>query len=149
VGSSIPSGAVSLAVILGSGIVLYEITARNVTNVEPSTEAPAPLKIEYLGGSYNVPKHELVANFRITNEGKEQVQIGEFTTAGLRFLNPDVKVDYPDYLLAEKGLSVSDNTPIQPGEIKDITITIQDSRWDTERLSGLAYDVDINQYISN
>jgi len=86
-----------------------------------------------------------VANFRITNEGKEAVRIGEFNTAGLRFLNPDVyttKVDYPDYLLADRGLTLSDNSPIQPGETKEITVTVQDARWDTERLSGLAYDVD-------
>jgi hypothetical protein len=37
---------------------------------------------------------------------------------------------------------LSDNAPIQPGETKDITLTVQDARWDTERLSGLAYDVD-------
>jgi esterase/lipase superfamily enzyme len=51
-------------------------------------------------------------------------------------------VDYPDYLLADRGLTLSDNSPIQPGETKDITVTVQDARWDTERLSGLAYDVD-------
>jgi methane/ammonia monooxygenase subunit B len=39
-------------------------------------------------------------------------------------------------------LSLSDPSPIQPGETRDLTITIQDARWDTERLSGLAYDVD-------
>ena len=62
-----------------------------------------------------MPGRELVTNFKITNEGKEAVRIGEFATAGLRFLNPDVfttKVDYPDYLLAERGLSLSDNSPI-------------------------------------
>jgi len=74
-----------------------------------------------------------VTNFKITNEGKEAVRIGEFATAGLRFLNPDVfttKVDYPDYLLAERGLSLSDNSPIRPGETNDISITVQDARWD-------------------
>lgn len=51
-------------------------------------------------------------------------------------------MDYPHYLLAERGLSLSDNAPIQPGETKDIAVTSQDARWDTERLSGLANDVD-------
>jgi Monooxygenase subunit B protein len=27
-------------------------------------------------------------------------------------------------------------------KMTDITVTVQDARWDTERLSGLAYDVD-------
>ncbi len=39
-------------------------------------------------------------------------------------------------------MSLSDNSPIAPGETRDIAVTIQDARWDTERLSGLAYDVD-------
>jgi len=45
-------------------------------------------------------------------------------------------------LLAERGLAVSDPAPVQPGETRDVAVTIQDARWDTERLSGLAYDVD-------
>jgi methane/ammonia monooxygenase subunit B len=151
-------GAISLAAVLGTVIIFYAITVSNYPNTIPlqagdfrNIEALAgevdsgPLKIQYLGGSYKVPGRELVANFKITNEGKEAVRIGEFQTAGLRFLNPDVfttKVDYPDYLLAERGLTLSDNAPIQPGETKEITMTVQDARWDTERLSGLAYDVD-------
>jgi methane/ammonia monooxygenase subunit B len=112
----------------------------------PAVDEPAsPVQIKYLGGTYKVPGRELVVNYKITNTGKEALRIGEFITAGLRFLNPDVfttKVDYPDYLLAERGLSLSDPSPIQPGETRDVAITIQDARWDTERLSGLAYDVD-------
>ena len=51
-------------------------------------------------------------------------------------------MEYPDYLLADRGLSLSDNSPIAPDETRDVAVTIQDARWDTERLSGLAYDVD-------
>lgn len=43
-------------------------------------------------------------NLKITNRGTEPLRIGEFPTAGLRFLNPDVftsKPDFPDYLLAD------------------------------------------------
>ena len=45
-------------------------------------------------------------------------------------------------MLADRGLSLSANSPIAPGETRDVAVTIQDARWDTERLSGLAYDVD-------
>lgn len=149
-------GAVALAATLGVVIIFYAIAASSYPNTIPLQagdftriqaidEPEVPLKLKYLGGSYKVPGRELTATFRITNEGKEPVRIGEFGTAGLRFLNPDVyttKVDYPDYLLADRGLSLSDNAPIQPGETKEVTLTIQDARWDTERLSGLAYDVD-------
>ncbi|HXW70918.1 MAG TPA: bacterial ammonia monooxygenase, subunit AmoB [Methylocella sp.] len=151
-------GAVTLAAVIGTVIVFYGLTAASYPNTIPLQAGDfhniqplagevdsGPLQIKYLGGSYKVPGRELVANFKITNDGKEPVRIGEFYTAGLRFLNPDVytsKVDYPDYLLADHGLSLSDNSPIQPGETKEVAVTIQDARWDTERLSGLAYDVD-------
>jgi methane/ammonia monooxygenase subunit B len=149
-------GAATLAAVLGVVIIFYAIVASSYpntiplqagdfTHIQAIDEPEPPLKIKYLSGTYKVPGREMVATFRITNEGKEPLRIGEFNTAGLRFLNPDVyttKVDYPDYLLAERGLSVSDPSPIQPGETKDLTLTIQDARWDTERLSGLAYDVD-------
>jgi methane/ammonia monooxygenase subunit B len=114
-------------------------------NIQAIDEPASPVQIKYLGGTYKVPSRELVTNFKITNTGNEPLRIGEFTSAGLRFLNPDIyttKVEYPDYLLAERGLSLSDPSPIQPGETRDVTVTVQDARWGTERLSGLAYDVD-------
>jgi methane/ammonia monooxygenase subunit B len=121
------------------------LQAGNLKNIVPLPDQDAPIKIKYEGGDYKVPGRELAATYTITNTGKEPLRIGEFATAGLRFLNPDVytsKVEYPDYLLADKGLFLSDNSPIQPGETKKITVTARDARWDIERLSGLSYDVD-------
>jgi len=148
---AITLGATLLLVIIGYSIAASSypntipLQAGDLHNVPAIDEPAAPVQIKYLGGSYKVPGRELVANFKLTNTGKEPLRIGEFITAGLRFLNPDVytaKVEYPDYLLAERGLTVSDPSPIQPGETRDVTLTVQDARWDTERLSGLAYDVD-------
>lgn len=149
-------GAVTLGAMLLVVIIGYSVAASNYPNTIPlqsgdlhnipAIEEPAsPVQLKFLGGTYKVPGRELDANFKITNTGKEPLRVGEFITAGLRFLNPDVytsQVDYPQYLLAERGLSLSDPSPIQPGETRDVTMTIQDARWDTERLSGLAYDVD-------
>jgi methane/ammonia monooxygenase subunit B len=144
-------GAMLLVVIIGYSIAAstypqtIPLQAGDLHNIQPVDEPPSPVQLKYLGGTYKVPGRELVANFKVTNTGKEPLRIGEFVTAGLRFLNPDVytaKVEYPDYLLAERGLTLSDASPIQPGETRDVSITIQDARWDTERLSGLAYDVD-------
>ncbi len=151
-------GALTLLAVLLVVIIFYAITVsnypntiplqagdfRNIESIENGVNS-GPITIKYVNGTYKVPGRELVANFKITNTGKEPLRIGEFNTAGLRFLNPDVytaKVEYPDYLLADRGLSLSDNAPIAPGETKDVAVTIQDARWDTERLSGLAYDVD-------
>ena len=49
----------------------------------------------YGGGSYKVPGRELTIRLKITNNGTEPLKIGEFTTAGLRFLNPDVFTTHP------------------------------------------------------
>jgi methane/ammonia monooxygenase subunit B len=99
---------------------------------------------ELNGGVYKVPGRELTINVKVHNKTAEPVRLGEYTAAGLRFLNPDVfttKPEFPDYLLADRGLSV-DATPIAPGETKEIVVKIQDARWDIERLSDLAYDTD-------
>jgi methane/ammonia monooxygenase subunit B len=151
-------GAITLAATLLIVIIFYAMTVsgnpntiplqagdfRNIQSLENEVNS-GPITIKYVNGTYKVPGRELVANFKITNNGKEPLRIGEFNTAGLRFLNPDVytaKVEYPDYLLADRGLSLNDPAPIAPGETRDVAVTIQDARWDTERLSGLAYDVD-------
>lgn len=105
----------------------------------------APVKIKLLGGKYKVPGRELDLNIRVTNNTKDAVRVGEFTTAGLRFLNPEIftqRVDFPEYLLADRGVSVDNPAPIAPGETREITVKIQDAIWDVQRLSDLAYDTD-------
>ena len=75
-----------------------------------------------MGGVYKVPGRELTIQVKVSNNTGEPLRLGEYTAAGLRFLNPDVftqKPEFPDYLLADRGLSV-DNTPIAPGETKEI-----------------------------
>lgn len=116
-----------------------------LTGISPIDQGPSTLHITYRGGSYTVPGRELRIKVRVHNTGTEAVKVGEFTTAGLRFLNPEVfttKPEFPDYLLADRGLSVSDASPIAPGESKDLEVIVQDARFDIERLSDLAYDTD-------
>ncbi|WP_424362568.1 methane monooxygenase/ammonia monooxygenase subunit B [Methylocystis parvus] len=102
------------------------------------------VSVDLDGGVYKVPGRELTINVKVKNSTAHPLRLGEYTTAGLRFLNPDVfttKPEFPDYLLADRGLS-TDPTPIAPGETKDIVVKVQDARWDIERLSDLAYDTD-------
>src|SRR5699024_7491532 len=103
------------------------------------------VSIKYERATYKVPGRELDVTLQITNNGTSPLRIGEFATAGVRFLNPDVMkepVNYPDYLLAPQGLSLSDAQPIQPGTTKTLVIKAQDAAWDVERLSDLYYDTD-------
>lgn len=113
--------------------------------ISPMDEDAPVVTARYGGGNYKVPGRELTIKLKIANRGTEPMRVGEFTTAGLRFLNPDVFVsrpDYPEYLMADRGLSVSDPSPIAPGETRDLMVTVQDARFDIERLSDLAYDTD-------
>lgn len=113
--------------------------------ISPIDEEASQVTARYMGGSYKVPGRELTIKLKVTNHATEPMRVGEFTTAGLRFLNPDVfttRPEFPEYLLADRGLSVNDSTPIAPGETRDVIVTVQDARFDIERLSDLAYDTD-------
>jgi len=81
----------------------------------------------------------------ITNNGDSAVRLGEFNTAGVRFLDPAVYEDqsnYPDDLLAEEGLTVSDNSPLAPGQTRTVQVTASDAAWEVYRLADLIYDPD-------
>ena len=81
----------------------------------------------------------------VTNNGDSAVRLGEFNTASVRFLDADVLEDetgYPDDLLAEEGLTVSDNSPLAPGETRSIEVTASDAAWEVYRLADLIYDPD-------
>lgn len=154
-------GAIVLALTVLATIMGYAVTNSTFPRTIPlqaglqkpltplTTEGTAGVGKEVVsaelnGGVYKVPGRELTINVKVTNKTGEPLRLGEYTAAGLRFLNPDVfttKPEFPDYLLADRGLSV-DPTPIAPGESKEIVVKIQDARWDIERLSDLAYDTD-------
>ena len=111
-----------------------------------SIDLPAPtvaVKIE--DATYRVPGRAMQMTMTITNNGDSSVRLGEFNTAGVRFLDAAVAQDetgYPDDLLAEEGLTVSDNSPIAPGQSKTIQVTASDAAWEVYRLADLIYDPD-------
>ena len=150
-------GGVTLAAVLLAVLVFYAkansdfprtlpMQAGLLTGISPIDEpAVAPVTVRFKGGSYTVPGRELKIRVAVTNKGSQPVKVGEFTTAGLRFLNPEVftsKPEFPEYLMADRGLAVSDPNPIAPGETREVDVIVQDARFDIERLSDLAYDTD-------
>jgi methane/ammonia monooxygenase subunit B len=95
--------------------------------------------------TYRVPGRAMQMTLTITNNGDSAVRLGEFNTAGVRFLDPAVHEDetnYPDDLLAEEGLTVSDNSPLAPGETRTVEVTASDAAWEVYRLADLIYDPD-------
>jgi methane/ammonia monooxygenase subunit B len=106
-------------------------------------ESTVSVKVD--DASYRVPGRAMQMTLTVTNNGDSAVRLGEFNTAGVRFLDPAVHVDdtdYPDDLLAEEGLSVSDNSPLAPGESRTIEVTASDAAWEVYRLADLIYDPD-------
>jgi methane/ammonia monooxygenase subunit B len=95
--------------------------------------------------TYRVPGRAMAMTLTIHNGSDSAVRIGEFMAGAVRFMDPDVFVDetgYPEDLLAPEGLTVSDNSPIQPDETRTITVTATDAAWEIYRLSDIIYDPD-------
>jgi len=111
-----------------------------------SIEMPAPtvaVKIE--DATYRVPGRAMQMTMTITNNGDSAIRLGEFNTAGVRFMDANVAQDesgYPDDLLAEEGLTVSDNSPLAPGQKRTVQVTASDAAWEVYRLADLIYDPD-------
>ena len=109
-------------------------------------EMPAKtINVKVEDATYRVPGRAMQMTLTITNNGDAAVRLGEFNTAGVRFLDAKVHVDetgYPDDLLAEEGLTVSDNSPIAPGTSRTVQVTASDAAWEVYRLADLIYDPD-------
>ncbi len=109
-------------------------------------EMPEPtVAVKVEDASYRVPGRAMQMTLTITNNGDSPVRLGEFNTASVRFLDADVYEDdtgYPDDLLAENGMTQSDNSPIAPGETRTIEVTCSDAAWEVYRLADLVYDPD-------
>ncbi|TAK63563.1 bacterial ammonia monooxygenase, subunit AmoB [Methylobacter sp.] len=109
-------------------------------------ELPArTVNVKVEDATYRVPGRAMQMTLTITNNGDSSIRLGEFNTAGVRFLDAKVHVDetgYPDDLLAEEGLTVSDNSPIAPGTSRTVQVTASDAAWEVYRLADLIYDPD-------
>ncbi len=98
---------------------------------------------------YYLPGRTITVDLTITNNADKPIQVGEFMSANLRFINRDlpaavagVAEGYPPELVANKGLVISDTSPILPGESRRMQIEATDVAWETERLSSLLNDPD-------
>lgn len=125
--------------------ITIPLQAGTMRGIQP-IEAPAPtVAVQVNDATYRVPGRAMKMSLTITNNGDSPVRLGEFNTASVRFLDPNVYVDdtgYPEDLLAEEGLSVSDSSPIQPGESRTMDVTASDAAWEVYRLADIIYDPD-------
>ena len=94
---------------------------------------------------FNVPARSMIIVAQIRNMSDQPVQIGEFATANVRFLNRGVGpsvADDSDTMIAPQTLSLDSVDPIQPGATRSVRITATDALWQRERLDGLIRDAD-------
>jgi methane/ammonia monooxygenase subunit B len=112
-----------------------------------ATHLKSDLTIKVLNADYDVPGRALRLTLQVTNGGENAVRIGEFTTAGIRFLNTvgvanNLDPTYPAEIMASAGLNIENESPINPGETREIKIDSRDSLWEIQRLMDLVHDPD-------
>jgi methane/ammonia monooxygenase subunit B len=103
------------------------------------------VEVKLRKGEYRIASRAMALTAEIRNRTDRPIRIGEFMTANLRFLNPEVDGTASagsDALTAANGLQVDDAAPILPGEAKVVRITATDAGWETEKLDGLIRDAD-------
>jgi methane/ammonia monooxygenase subunit B len=113
------------------------------TKIAPLPVAPNPVGIKVTWANYDVPGRALRITMDITNNGDSPIAIGEFTTAGVRFVNTlgqeYLDPDYPRELVAT-GLTLDDDSAIEPGETREVNLEAKDALWEIQRLMALLGD---------
>jgi methane/ammonia monooxygenase subunit B len=101
--------------------------------------------VETERAEYRVTERMMKFTLKIKNGSDKPIQIGEFATGTVRFLNKAVSVpeqSNSESVTAAEGLNLDDPTPIQPGEQRTVVMTASDALWESERLDGLINDAD-------
>jgi len=151
---------IALAILLGVPLVVFgaqAMTDGQYLNTIPlqaaidQIEPLAPLvntgrvQVKVQRTDFHVPSRAMTMVTQIHNNSDLPVQIGEFATANVRFLNPGTSLSIPDDVgatVARQGLTVDSADPIQPGETRIVRVTATDTMWANERLEGLIRDAD-------
>jgi methane/ammonia monooxygenase subunit B len=125
--------------------ITIPLQAGTMRGIKPIEEPKSTVAVKVEDASYRVPGRAMRMKLTITNNGNAPVRLGEFYTASVRFLDSDVYKDttgYPEDLLAEDGLEVSDNSPIAPGQTRTVEVQASDAAWEVYRLADIIYDPD-------
>ena len=102
------------------------------------------VKVKVQRTEYHVAARSMTIVAQIYNASDQPVQVGEFATANVRFINPAVSQPAPsnDEVVARQGLTVDSAHPILPSETRTLRITATDVLWRNEWLDGLIRDAD-------
>jgi methane/ammonia monooxygenase subunit B len=117
--------------------------------VSPLPTPPQAVDLKVTKANYDVPGRAMRITIEVTNKYSKPLQLGEFTSANLRFIdrsvpaaNAHVDPAYPKDLLPKSGLQVEPDAPLQPGETRTVKFVAADVAWEAERLTSLMRDPD-------
>jgi methane/ammonia monooxygenase subunit B len=108
------------------------------------------VQVKVQRAEYNVLARSMTIVTQIRNASNQPVQIREFASANVRFINlasdlanldANQGID-DDTLVARQGLSIDSPAPIKAGESRTVRLTGTDALWATQRLDGLIRDPD-------
>ncbi|NOT84226.1 MAG: methane monooxygenase/ammonia monooxygenase subunit B [Methylococcaceae bacterium] len=103
------------------------------------------VEVDTTRAEYRVAERTMTMSLKIKNGSDKPIQIAEFATGGVHFLNkaaPAPKQNDADSVVAAEGLSLDNATPIQPSEQRTVLMTAGDALWESEKLDGLINDPD-------
>lgn len=105
---------------------------------------PSAIEVSVEEATYRIPGRTVNLTLRVTNNGSKPQQLGEFTTANLRFIDASLVKPTEGYPveLVEEGLQVEPSGSIQPGQTVTLKIKATNPAWETEQLALLIYDPD-------
>ena len=137
--------------------VFYNMTANQYPKAIPlqtSLDQILPLsakvnagvvEVETLRSEYRIPKRAMTISLNIKNGSDKPIQLSEFATGSVRFLNKAVPAPVEhntESVIAADGLSLDNPAPIQPGEQRTLLMTAGDALWESEKLDGVINDAD-------
>ncbi|MBL4607471.1 MAG: hypothetical protein JKY01_06545 [Pseudomonadales bacterium] len=117
-------------------------TGKVVTNeLEPQADV---VDVVVSNAVYHIPGRAFNFDLTITNKGDSPLRVGDFATAGVRFVNAEVltvtPIDRTDPV-SPAGLIVTGGA-VQPGETRTVRVSANDALWEKYRLTSLIYDPD-------
>lgn len=96
----------------------------------PPIEVPVVAEAVGIEATYDPDTTTVTMSADVTNVGESDIEVSQFTTSTLTFVNPDLA----EPTLEQAAMTVEPSGPISPGETATITLTMPDERWDTEKV---------------
>jgi methane/ammonia monooxygenase subunit B len=113
-------------------------------NVPKKDEPATNLNVTLNQARYRIPGRSFRMDLTVENNTNTTITVSEFSTANLRFINPQVRqlspADSHD-LVAPNGLRI-EGGPIPAGKTSEVSVFAEDALWETQRLTQMINDPD-------